>query len=246
MRFFLIGLLLLNIVIFAWQQFNDDLLEESFVAVDKGAEGLVLVREQDDIHVKSQQPVISPSASTATTSPVSVQNETKDSKPAVIKTVVKTKSIGPFCYQLGQFAAKKEADVALTGMSALDYKVKLRVEYPPRAKFLVYLPAYPSINEARKVTRDLKSKGISDFQILAVYGKKNGISLGVFSQYEIAVNRVKEIQNLGYEPILYPVSGNLSYKIDFSKHDKTELSGQESGFLLKSFKNVKIRPIKCT
>lgn len=245
MRFFLIGLLILNIVFFIWQQSRDSTPAAPFIAVSNGVEGLVMVREQAAVLAQAMQKADQKKTRQSAT-------QVKDFAAAPRKPEIKAdknpkivRKKKAYCYQLGQFKAREEVDVALTGMNALDYQAELKMDYPLKSKLLVYLQAYPSLQEARKVTEDLKSRGITDYQILAVYGKKNGISLGVFSSREVALDRVREIRNIGYEPVLQPVSGKLWYKIRFSRRDKAELSGQETRFLLKSFKNIKIRPIKC-
>jgi len=266
MRFFLIGLIILNTGVFAWQLLKEDQARPTVTAVNRGVEKLVLARELadqkeqeairkqlalDEIKKQKEADLLKAKREAEQRKLKERQvAEQKRQQALVAKSkrdaqIQASKPKGSVCYQMGQFKERSEANVALTGLDALDYKAKLVADYSAKSKFLVYLPGYSSLQGAQKATADLVSKGITDFQILAVYGKKNGISLGVFSQYDTANNRIREIKKLGYEPILQAISGKLEYHIDFNKRDKSTLSDGESSFLQKTLKNIKISQINC-
>jgi len=242
MRFFLYGLLLLNVALFAWQLLSPELPEARLPAVDRGVEPLVLMSEKEHAANSpvpaTEKPVI-PVAESTPPRPKTVPRQAATPKPAV------QKKAPPVCYQLTGLERRKEVDIALTGMQALGYATELKTDYKKGSKFLVYLPSYPSLAEARKVTAALEDKGVRDYQILALEGKKNSISLGVFSLHNIAEKRLLEISQLGYEPVLQPVSGKIRYRILFSKGDNSRLTDEEDRFLLNSFKNSTISTIKC-
>jgi len=266
MRFFLLGLLILNTGVFAWQLLKEDQPRQRVPAADRGVEKLILAREFEDQKAqaarreqlaleaikKQEEAALLKANKEAEQEKLKAQQvaEQKRKQALIAKSrrdteIQASNNEGSVCYKIGQFKERKEANVALTGLDALDYNAKLVADYSEKSKFLVYLPGYSSLQDAQKATTDLKSKGINDFQILAVYGKKNGISLGVFSQYDTANNRILEIKKLGYEPILQAISGKLEYHIDFNKRDKSALSDGESSFLQKSLKNIKISQINC-
>ena len=150
------------------------------------------------------------------------------------------------CYLMSYFTNNQDAETAISGMQALEYKTRLDVIYPETGRLLVYLPPFPDIDQAREVTRALKEKGIRDFQILAIKGNKNAISLGVFSHADTAKERVKEISKLGFKPAVQSVVGApLKYQIYFYKTKKAGLNNDERHFLVNSFKKVKITTTKC-
>jgi len=150
------------------------------------------------------------------------------------------------CYQMAYFTSHQDAEAAISGMSTLGYKTRLDTIYPEKGRLLVYLPSFQDINQARKVTEELKSKGIKDYQILAIKGNTNAISLGVFSHADTAKERIKEIRKLGYEPVVQSVVGPpIKYRVYFYKINRSILNKDERQFLTNSFKKVKIITIKC-
>ena len=257
MRAFLLGLVLLNVVFLLWQMLSD----EAPIQIPKTAPGvklLALVSEAKDIEPVADEPsdtkaepvaVASKGTEKKPVSPIIEEPPTLTSapapKPKPVKPIVKVAE--SVCYSLSGFVQKKAADDASKVLLARNYKVKATVVYPQKSKFLVYLPSLGSLTNAKKITADLKQKNIRDFQILALRGKDNGISLGVFRNPEIAENRVKQITALGYAPILQPISGKpLNYKLLLNRKDKQPLTATEQGFIKKSFKNTQLKQKKCT
>jgi len=150
------------------------------------------------------------------------------------------------CYQMAYFTSHHDAEAALSGMNTLGYKTRLDTIYPEKGRLLVYLPSFQDIEQARKVTQELRSKGIKDYQILAIKGSTNAISLGVFSHADTAKERIKEISRLGYEPVVQSVVGPpIKYRVYFYKINRSILNKDERQFLINSFKKVKINTIKC-
>jgi len=250
MRAFLLGLVLLNVVFLLWQMLSD----EASIQIPKTVPGVKLLALVSE--AKNVDPVVDEAAEIKPESVIVANKNPKEKSVSPIIEVPATPASTPkplvkvaqsICYSLSGFAQKKAADDALKKLLTRNYIVKTTVVYPQKSKFLVYLPSLGSLTNAKKITDDLKKKKIKDFQILALKGKDNGISLGVFRNPEIAEKRVKQIAALGYAPILQPISGKpLNYKLQLNRKDKQPLTVAEQGFIKKSFKNTQLKQKKCT
>lgn len=223
-------------IYFSWQIIPSNPPAPRFSAADPGVEKLVLAsehaEEQARKFLKIKQEALR-------------RKQQEEIRQARQEEAARTRAKAS-CYVLGDFLIKNDAKVALKGIKALDYQASLKTYYPEKSKLLVYLPSFPTLADARKVVRELKAKGQEDFQILAIKGKRNGISLGVFRQPTMAEERVAEIASLGYSPIMMSVTGKkIKYRINFNKKNSISLTDDEKRFLAKSFKNVAIKPLKC-
>ncbi len=102
------------------------------------------------------------------------------------------------CETLGPFLKKHNVTALFARLARSGYVVKVRdgdVREP--AGYWVYLPA-TSAAEARRIVADLDARGMKDYYI----GKRNYISLGIFSGMETAERRQREVARLGYDAIL--------------------------------------------
>lgn len=70
-----------------------------------------------------------------------------------------------------------------------------------RKGYWVLLPPLPSRGEARSAVAELKEKGIKDYFLVATGDKANGVSLGVFSSFELAHRRINQLSKLGFKAI---------------------------------------------
>lgn len=88
----------------------------------------------------------------------------------------------PWCATLGEFVQVADADALLPALAALGVTAELRsAAVPVSSMFWVYLPAFASDAETRRVLDELQSKQIDNFYMRD--GQfAGGISLGVFSR----------------------------------------------------------------
>jgi len=256
MRFFLAGLLIVNIAFAAWywliRQSGEILLPDPVTGVEK----LVLVSERQHATnlLKQAEEVTSQSAE--------LQDEPEELQPAIRPPVKQPKPVKPepkkttqqvtgkpgkqYCYATSKFKSRLVATDVSADLQALGYQASVATLYSIKPKYLVYLSSYPSLNAARKVTDHLQASGDRDFQILTINGQKNSISLGVYSQADTADIRIKEIAALGYTPLVEPVYGKVSgYRVEFSKQDQTLINEQDKVQLFKSYRKGAIESIKC-
>ncbi len=113
----------------------------------------------------------------------------------------------PQCRSLGPFARRSQAEQVDSYLQAQGIHLSLRTSTEAKRKgYWVYLAPAGSRAEARKQAQTLKNKHhIKDIFIVGAGEKKDGISLGVFSKFELAYRRQSEIRKLGFDAQLKDV-----------------------------------------
>lgn len=261
MKAFAAGLLFVNLVFAIWYSVKSP-EEVTLSRADPGVELLVMVNEPassqqatDTISEDTGNEAGEPESDTpapelpAETPAEAVTQARAESgsqdEPAPAPT--QSRSRGDNCYMMSLFDSRENAQLALTELQQRGYQVRLATRYSSKVKYLVYLPAYASAQEAREITRELEEKGQTDFQILPIKGKRHSISLGIYSQPHTAEIRQKQIESLGYSPLVEPVFGTpMGFQLEFNKPDVSRIPSAEMRNLIKIFKNLTIRPQKCS
>jgi cell division septation protein DedD len=232
--------------------------EEQMSSADPGIEMLAMVNESmkaaehDSAPLDDDEETVEPTAKTSTapsvaSEPVVPDQQQKTSAQKPTRIVTKPTSRGENCYVMSLFDSRQSAEQASAELQQQGYQARLETRYSSKVTYLVYLPAYASAAEARKITRELEEKGQVDFQILTIKGQKNSISLGIYSQPHTAAIRQKQIEALGYEPVVEPVFGTpMGFQLEFNKPDISRLTSSEKRRLVDYFKNRTILPQKCS
>jgi len=105
------------------------------------------------------------------------------------------------CYSLGPFETTRQAGLAAAALKAGGIRAERRVSKDARRKaYWVLLPPAESRAEARKSLKRLKELKVHDYFLVPTGEKANAISLGVFSKFESAHRRIKQMQKLGFKP----------------------------------------------
>jgi cell division protein FtsN len=113
----------------------------------------------------------------------------------------KEQAIKRSCFSLGPFADKQQADLVSGLLKSSGIKAKRRISKDARRKaYWVLLPPAESKEAAQKSVARLKQLKVDDYFMVVTGDKTNAISLGVFSKFESAHRRIKEIQDLGFKP----------------------------------------------
>ncbi len=111
------------------------------------------------------------------------------------------------CYSLGPFVNRAEADKAENTLKAAGISIKkVKLRDTSRQGYWVLLPPTESRKEAQKSISHLKRLKVKDFFLVATGAKKNAVSLGVYSQKNLARRRVDEMIRLGFVPRLETVA----------------------------------------
>jgi hypothetical protein len=186
---------------------------------------LVLLAERDTRAVETQpvEPVQADAAEQAQAVPPEVGGPAPSAVALAAESNVDATAepppvaLEPVCETLGPIREQGAAQSIAKQLSEQGYQARVRAgEARVPAGYWVYLPAMPA-REARRIAADLDANGMKDYYI----GKRNYISLGIFSKSSKAETRQKRIQKLGYKPVLAPRYRNRSaYWLD------TEARGQ--------------------
>lgn len=204
MKALFLGLLLANVLFFAWAQWHSPDDQQLGAAVASAVPTLQLAEE-----------VTSPSTPDAGTAPVDESPMPADSPAApsestpepttVASTATGGEPLGGVvrCVSIGPFRDLSEATQASAALRVGDYDPRTRVaEGDVWAGLWVYLDDLPSHDEAQRAMTLLKRRGISDAYIMPSADLTNDISLGVFSEPARAQRRAEEIKSLGFTPTI--------------------------------------------
>jgi hypothetical protein len=206
-RYLVYILVLANLAYFAWHQYSpiEKPGEVKSVPLAPGIEPLVLLAERRS----AEPPVLAAAEKTGEVQqPIAaIETETEAipvveySAPAQVEeTQDATASPEPerVCQTIGPLLDKNHAASISAQLYQEGYKPAVRGgEVREPSRYWVYMPAMPA-GEARAIVNDLDANGMKDYFI----GKRNHISLGIFSSKRKAQTRQKRIKTLGYDAVL--------------------------------------------
>lgn len=110
------------------------------------------------------------------------------------------------CYTLGPFKSRDDAGAVAEQLTAQGIPVTPRLNRDSsRQGFWVLLPPAQTRQLARESIAELKSNGIKDYFLVVTGEQTNAVSLGVFSQPELAQRRHDAIAKLGFTPKIQAV-----------------------------------------
>ena len=164
-------LLLVNLSVFVWHFRLDDGRDKAGQNSDSGTPSLVLYKEHQ-------------ARLTDRSSPEKGQVEEHGQ-----------------CFSLGPFTTLDDSNEARDVLEENGIQTTIRISRDESRKgFWVFLPPFESRAEARKAIAKLKGKGVKDYFLVATGGQRNAISLGVFSQSDLAKRRRREMEKQGFKP----------------------------------------------
>lgn len=181
LRWWVLGLLLCNVIYFAWQRHAVPAAALLQPAPEVGGERLVLLSETGSAAASADKPAAG--ADSAAEQPAA-----QPESPSV-----------PVCHMIGPFKEKISARQVKDRLAARDITVNTyRMSIPGKPDYWVHLGPMRSRKEALDVLRELHSKNIDSF--LITEGELvNGISLGFFTRGELAQVVLKQRREQGYD-----------------------------------------------
>jgi len=191
-------LVLANLAYFAWHQYSsiEKPREMKPVPLAPGIEPLVLLKERP-----SAEPPLIVAAEQADEEPPPVaaaeaETETETGEiPVVEYSAPAIPQPERVCQTIGPLLDKNDAASISAQLYQQGYQPAVRGgEVREPSGYWVYMPAMPA-GEARAIVNDLDANGMKDYFI----GKRNHISLGIFSSKRKAQARLKRIKTLGYD-----------------------------------------------
>lgn len=215
MRYLVYTLLLANVLYFAWHQYAPAEKPRAVVVTPlaPGIETLVLLTERQgspsqpsaaavaEKIEESRQPVTGAGAAEEevpvveyTAAPVAAGQEEVPANPEPAPEPEPEY----VCQTIGPLLNKNDAAAISAQLYQQDYQPAVRGgEVREPAGYWVYMPAMPAA-EARAIVSDLDRNRMKDYFI----GKRNHISLGIFTSKRKARARLERIKSLGYEAVL--------------------------------------------
>ena len=124
---------------------------------------------------------------------------------------------GDSCFALGPFTGKDAAQAAATQLQGWQINPSERAEQEQlTAAYRVYLPPFPSKQDAERKRRELTRLGFTDHALIHEEGLDNAISLGLFSVEANARLRLRQLAAKGVVAVFQslPSTRNL-YWLDF-------------------------------
>lgn len=204
MRNLVYFLVFANLVYFAWHQFSPPEKPQVVkpVPLAPGIEPLVLLSERQGSGpptvavagkaAKQQQPIETTEPEPETVPVVEYVAPAQVEEPQ--DTIVGLEP-GRVCQTVGPLLDKNDAASISAQLYQQGYQPAVRggeVRVP--SGYWVYMPAMPA-GKARAIVNDLDANGMTDYFI----GKRNHISLGLFSSKDKALARQKRIKMVGYD-----------------------------------------------
>ena len=151
------------------------------------------------------------------------------------------------CFSLGPFESKIQAGLASKLLKAESIKADTVMRKDARRKaYWVLLPPAESREAAKKAIRKLKKNNISDYFLVATGEMANAISLGVFSKFESAHRRIKQMQELGYTPRFEKVDlPKREYWLDWPRKGGKPLPDSGLARIRQIHANIGVRKLNC-
>lgn len=150
--------------------------------------------------------------------------------------------VASICRTLGPLASADEATGLRDRLTTRGFPAALREgEIQVPSGYQVYLRATSSGN-ARDVVSGLEAAGMTDYFV----GKRNRISLGIFSSKSKAQVRREAVRKLGYDAML-----NVRYKtrkvfwIDIEEVNRQPGSSQDWQQVMADYPQIKVQQVSC-
>lgn len=225
MRWIFLILLLANVVYFGWELDRETRMrmQNTTVAtpVPASAGRLTLIREMDNPP---------PARSTSDTIETS-EGETDAAGggatlPLAEKLVEQLPDIragglgaelgAAYCITYGPLPEESQARGLNDWFRSRDAGTRLRhTDREKRGLFWIYLAPQESRAQAEKLLEKLRTQGIRDYRLIRRGNLENAISLGLFSNQHAVNERLGELKDKGYKPVVVPYTDvNRVYWLD--------------------------------
>ena len=230
MRTIILSLILINLAFFYWARetsFSEGMLEHP-----RTVAGFAPIKMISEVKLRNQNSV----------------NENTTSKDQLPET----DSIGQSpietqkCYSLGPFDELSKSDFAYEAFFGLGIQAKQRVVKERRPKsYWVYIPPYPSLNDAEEAVEYLKDNKVSEYYIWLDEPLKYAVSLGLFTNLKTARRKVTQIKKLNLSPEMEVRFNELTeHWVDFT-HEGENTKPDILESLLKENDRLLILETKC-
>ncbi len=249
MRYLVYILVLANLAYFGWHQYSpaEKPPEMKPVPLAPGIEPLVLLSERPGAEPpavaaikktgKVRQPV-----ETAETETESIIEYSAPAQVEATQDAVAGLEPGRVCQTIGPLLDKNDAASISAQLYQQGYQPAVRGgEVREPSGYRVYMPAMPA-GEARAIVNDLNASGMKDYFI----GKRNHISLGIFSSKRKAQTRLKRIKTLGYDAVLdQRYRTRTVFWLDIEEQEQSLLSSEFWDRIQTQYADIRVQRVSC-
>lgn len=244
MKWFVIILLIINLVYFGWEldrQTRIDLGNASeAIIVPRGVKNLALVRElsrppearqpEEEKAVNKNSAEEGDNQANETSTFTDMENtDVKLKEEFVGELMTQMPDISSIsrlqddpanrktmCFSYGPFPDKNQSRELMDWFQQNSVDVLQRLETGSEKQlFWIYLEPGKSRSSAMQAIEDLKNKGVSDYRLIETGDLRNAISLGLYSTQASVNKRLNELRTKGYQAVVVPYTdANAIYWLD--------------------------------
>lgn len=129
------------------------------------------------------------------------------------------------CFSYGPLANINQTNDLANWFQEHQVTIKQRLESGQEHQlFWIYLKPQASRDSAIQAIEDLKSKGITDYRLIETGDLQNAISLGLFSTQASVNQRLNELKDKGYQPVVIPYrDAKAVYWLDVKLTDQQDV-----------------------
>lgn len=251
MKYLVYLLLGLNLAYFVWYQAQPDQTPPALkvATLPPGIEPLVLLSERPPGDPATELESTPGEAELLIETELSPQADLQDDPQADSVAPMEDSTEVPeaievvqVCHTIGPIKKRGEASRVRDQLSQQGYPVALRdgeIEAP--TGYQVSLPAMSS-KKAREVVSALKSSGMNDYYV----GKRNHISLGIFSNKGKAQVRQNAVRQLGYDALLdVRYKTRKVYWIDIEENDPAQEPSEGWKQIMAGYPEIQAQQVSC-
>ena len=121
-----------------------------------------------------------------------------------------------FCFSFGPVAEEVNATALNDWFNSRRAKTRTRfIDEEGKQLFWIYLSPEESRDDAIDTLRELQQKGVGDYRLINHGDLQNAISLGLYSSQASVNQRLLELEDKGYKPVIVPYyDGKRTYFVD--------------------------------
>jgi len=249
-RYLVYALVLANLAYFAWHQYSpvEQPAETRPIPLAPGIEPLVRLSERRAAElpaVATVEQAAEKQQSVESAEGTKAGRIDENSAPLqASETEVAMVSPEPerVCQTIGPLLDKNDAASISAQLYQEGYRPAVRGgEVREPSGYWVYMPAMRA-DKARAIVKDLDENGMKDYFI----GKRNHISLGIFSNKRKAQVRLKRIKTLGYDAVLdQRYRTRTVFWLDIEEKEQPLLSLEFWGEILVKHADIRVQRVSC-
>lgn len=173
------------------------------------------------------------------------ESDAVDDAPAAGDETVATVEIFSGCQSVGPFSDLLSATDVSERLNGLDLPFSVTAIDRPSgdSDYRVVLPAFPSLQEAFRRLRELKSRDIDSY-VITEGPDAQGISLGVFSTQTAALNQQVNLVSEGYETEIREIP-RVTREYWIQGEAGAQLPGYQQTALMVEFPRLKVEESDC-